>query len=438
MLRRIDSRATRLPPEGIQIMLRCCVCVMFALGLLTFAESKADDQVKSPVWPQFRGPHRDDVSADTGLLNQWPKEGPPVVWKTPGMGEGFSSVAIAGGKVFTLGNQARQTYVRAVDQASGKLLWSTPIGAAGGNLGCTPTVDGEHLYAIGQEGDLVCVLTATGAVVWRKSFFKDFHGDCGTWRYTESPLVDGAALVCTPGAKDALMVALDKTSGAVLWKCASPFDEATAGYSSIVISTVGNVRVYVQLTAGGVIGVEAKSGKLLWQYDKLGNNTANIPTPIILGNLVFCSAGYGKGGALLEQSVQGDGVSVSERYFKHELTNKHGGLVVVGDYVYGDRDDSGMPFCAEVKSGKIVWRRQARGQGRGSAAVTYADGRLYFRYDNGVMALVPATPTEYQETGTFKIPNADSQSWAHPVVAGGRLYLREQDILWCYNVKQAP
>ena len=224
----------------------------------------------------------------------------------------------------------------------------------------------------------------------------------------------------------------------MLWKCASPFDEATAGYSSIVIATVGNVRVYVQLTAGGVVGVEATSGKLLWQYDKLGNNTANIPTPIILGNLVFCSAGYGKGGALLEQSVQGGGVKVSERYFKPELTNKHGGLVVVGDYVYGDHDDSGMPFCAEVRSGKVVWRRESRGQGRGSAAVTYADGHHYFRYDNGVMALVPATPTEYKETSTFKIPNAESQSWAHPVVAGGKLYLREQDILWCYNVKEKP
>ncbi len=419
-------------------MLRPCVCFLVATLLLTSGEIQAEDQVKTPAWPQFRGPHRDDVSAEKGLLTEWPKEGPAVVWKTAGMGGGFSSVAIAGGKIFTLGNTDNKTYVRAVDQASGKLIWSAPVGGAGGNLGCTPTVDGERLYAIGQDGDLVCVLTASGEVMWRKSFLKDFQGECGGWRYTESPLVDGAALVCTPGAKDALMVAFDKNNGEVLWKCPSPFDDATAGYSSIVVATVGNHRVYVQLTAGGVVGVEAKSGKLLWHYDKLGNNTANIPTPIILGNLIFCSAGYGKGGALLEQIVQGDGVKVSERYFKPELTNKHGGLVVVGDYVYGDRDDSGMPFCAEVKSGKVIWRRKSRGQGRGSAAVTYADGRLYFRYDNGVMALVPATPTEYTETGTFKIPNAETQSWAHPVVADGKLFLREQDILWCYDVKRMP
>ena len=418
-------------------MLRYGLCFLVATLLLTNGEIQADDQAKTPDWPQFRGPHRNDVSAEKGLLTEWPKEGPPVVWKTPGLGGGFSSVAIAGGKIFTLGNKDK-TFVRAVDQATGKLLWSAPVGAAGGNLGSTPTVDGERLYAIGQDGDLVCVRTPSGEVVWHKSFLKDFQGECGGWRYTESPLVDGAALVCTPGAKDALMVAFDKKNGEVLWKCPSPFDDATAGYSSIVVATIGNHRVYVQLTAGGVVGVEAKSGKPLWHYDKLGNNTANIPTPIILGDLIFCSAGYGKGGALLEQSVRGDGVKVSERYFKPELTNKHGGLVVVGDYVYGDRDDSGMPFCAEVKSGKVIWRRQSRGQGRGSAAVTYADGHLYFRYDNGVMALVPATPTKYTETGTFKIPNAQSQSWAHPVIADGKLYLREQDILWCYDVKRRP
>jgi outer membrane protein assembly factor BamB len=420
-------------------MVRCCTWWLL-LALIGHAHviGLAGDEVKAPGWPQFRGPHRDDVSTEKGLLHSWPQEGPPLVWKATGLGEGFSSVAIADGKIFTLGNKDGKTYVRALDLPRGKLLWSAPVGTAGSNLGSTPTVDGDRLYAIGQEGDLVCVKIADGAVIWHKNFIKDFGGEAGSWRFTESPLVDGSALICTPGAKDACMAAFDKKTGEVLWKCASPFEDPTAGYSSIVVAPVGSIRVYVQLTAGGVVGVDAKSGKLQWHYDKLGNNTANIPTPIVLGNLVFCSAGYGKGGALLEQAVQGDGVKITERYFKPELNNKHGGLLVVGDHVYGDRDDSGMPFCAEFKTGKVVWRRQSRGQGRGSAAVTYADGHLYFRYDNGVMALVPATPDGYQETGTFKIPNADSQSWAHPVVAGGKLYLREQDILWCYNVKETP
>jgi outer membrane protein assembly factor BamB len=225
-------------------------------------------------------------------------------------------------------------------------------------------------------------------------------------------------------------------TGDIIWKCAVPFNDATAGYSSIVIAEVGGIKQYVQLMAAGVVGVSAKDGKFLWLYDKLGNNTANIPTPIVLKDRIFCSAGYGKGGALLQMVPAKGGVTVKELYYTHDLKNKHGGLLIVGDYVYGDHDDSGHPFCAEVKTGKVVWRKKTNGPGSGSAAVTYADGFLYFRYDNGVMALVPATPKEYKEVSTFKIPNAGGQSWAHPVVVGGKLYLREKDTVWCYNIKK--
>ena len=251
-------------------------------------------------WPQFRGPNRDDVSPDRGLLKSWPEGGPPVAWKATGVGGGFSSVAVAGGKVFTMGNRAGQTYLVALNQNDGTPAWSAKVGRAGDNLGCTPTVDGDRVYAIGQEGDLVCASVADGAVRWRKNFKTDFGGNCGGWNYTESPLVDGEKLVCTPGAKDALVVALDKRTGNVLWKCASPFEDATAGYSSVVIAEAGGVRHYVQLAAGGVVGVRASDGKLLWSYGRLGNNTANIPTPIVLKDRVFCIAGYGKGSALLQ------------------------------------------------------------------------------------------------------------------------------------------
>jgi outer membrane protein assembly factor BamB len=313
------------------------------------------------------------------------------------------------------------------------VFYSAKVGKSGDNLGCTPTVDGNRVYAIGQQGDIVCVDDASGAVVWRKNFMTDFGGACGGWSYTESPLVDGDGVVCTPGAKNALVVALDKRTGAVLWKCPSPFGDSTAGYSSIVVARSGTTKHYVQLTAGGVLGVDPATGKLLWSYDRLGNNTANIPTPIVLKNEVLCVAGYGKGGALL-QLPTGD-EKVKEVWFNRELTNKHGGLVAVGDYVYGDFDDTGRPFCAEIKTGKIVWRKQDRGPGRGSAAVTYADGHLYFRFDNGYMALVEASPTGYNEISTFKIPGSGSASWAHPVVVGGRMYLREQDALYCYGLK---
>jgi outer membrane protein assembly factor BamB len=415
-------------------------------GLVLLAACPAAPAIDRPAadWPQFRGPHRDAHSPDTGLLTQWPKDGPPLLWKATEIGGGYSSVSLANGKLYTLGNKKRPpeskkkgdaTFLVAVDADTGKVLWSTEVGDAGGNLGSTPTVDGDRVYAVGQQGDLVCVDANGGSLRWHKNFKKDFGGHCGGWNYTESPLVDGDRLVCTPGAKDATMVALDKKTGEVLWKCAAPIQETTAGYSSVVVAEVGGIRQYVQLLSGGVIGVAAKDGRFLWKYEKLGRNTANIPTPIVLGDRVFCSAGYGKGGALLQVVAEGDGVTAKELWFNQRLTNKHGGLVVVGDYVYGDQDDRGRPFCADLKTGKIVWQKD-RGAGSGSASVAYADGHLYIRYDNGITSLVEATPEAYKEISTFPIPKHQGPSWAHPVVAGGRMYLREADAVYCYDVKQ--
>lgn len=386
-------------------------------------------------WPQFRGPSRNNISPDKGLLKSWPKEGLKLVWKGEGVGQGFSSVSVVGDKVFTMGDLADASYVFALDRKLGKVIWSTKVGRKGGNYQgtrCTPTVDGKLVYAIGQFGDLVCLDIEKGTEKWRKSFTKDFGGRAGGWNYCESPLIDGERLVCTPGGARASMVALNKTNGDEIWRCESG---DSAGYSSIVISNAGGIKQYVQLTAGGTIGVAAKDGKLLWKYDELGNNTANIPTPVVLGNQIFTTAGYGKGGALLSLSAEGDKVEARPEYYKGNLRNKHGGVVVVGDYVYGDTDDSGRPYCAEWKTGTIKWTRGRVGRGSGSASVTYADGSLYIRYSNGWVSLVPATSTGYSEKGTFKIPNSDTNSWAHPVVIDGRLYLREKGVVWCYDVK---
>jgi outer membrane protein assembly factor BamB len=406
-----------------------------ALSLVLAGFSAAADN--SPDWPRFRGPGQNNLSPDIGLLKEWPKEGPPVVWKATGIGSGYSSITIAGTRIYTMGNKDRVSYVFAIDRDNGKVIWSAKVGRPGGNLGCTPTVDGDRVYAIGQEGDLVCLDASDGTEKWRKDFKKDFGGNYGGWRYTESPLVDDDKLVCTPGGKNAVMVALDKKSGEVLWKCpAPPRTSHQAGYSSPVVAEVGGVRQYVQLVAAGVIGVSAKDGKLLWKYDKLGNNTANIPTPTVLGDHIFCAAGYGKGAALLKLTARDGEVSAKELYYNFRMRNKHGGLVVVGEYVYGDEDDKGMPFCAEVKTGKVLWQKKDRGAGQGSACVTYADGHLYFVYQNGVVALVEASPKEYREVSTFRIPRAQGYSWAHPVVLGGRLYVRQDGTLWCHDVKQ--
>jgi outer membrane protein assembly factor BamB len=302
-------------------------------------------------------------------------------------------------------------------------------------------VDGDLVFGIGQFGDLVCVEAATGVEKWRKNFGKDFDGRHGDWQYTESPLIDGDKLVCTPGGQTkAAMVALHKRTGSVIWE--SDFGE-TAGYASMVITEAGGIRQYVQLLSQGVAGVSAQDGKLLWRFrDKEGKksyfagNTANIPNPVILGNYVFAGAGYGRGAGLMKLLPNGSGVKEEWVYFEKDLNSRHGGYVVVGDYVYADRDNSGEPFCARWETGKIQWRRTGKYQGRGSVSIVYADGRLYMHYDNGYVALVEASPKAYTEHGVFKIPNSTNNSWAHPVVVGGKLYLREKDVVWCYDVRK--
>ena len=393
-------------------------------------------------WPCFRGAKRDNRSPDTGLLKEWPKDGPELLWKATGVGQGFSSVSVAGDRVYTMGNKDGSAYLFALDRKKGGApLWEVKIGDGGRGGGypgtrCTPTVDGDLVYGLSSVGDLICVEAATGKEKWRKSFRgKEYNGQVGGWEYSESPLIDGERLVCTPGGAVASLLVLDKKTGEEVWK--APL-KIGAGYSSVVISNAAGRKQYVTLTSAGTLGVDAATGKQLWLYKRLGNNTANIPTPIALGEQIFTAAGYGKGAALLTLSKDGDGVKAKEEYYEGDLRNKHGGLVVVGDYVYGDTDDQGNPYCAEWESGKVKWKRsQAKGKfhGRGSASLTYADGHLYVHYADGWVVLVPATPMGYKEVSAFKIPNSNANSWAHPVVIDGRLYLREKDAVWCYDVK---
>jgi outer membrane protein assembly factor BamB len=411
----------------------CLILVSGAIGVFA-----AD---RDPYWPQFRGPQRDDRSGDKGLLAEWPAQGPPLAWKTTGLGRGYASVSMAEGRIYTMGDHDGSAYIHALDGTTGKLIWSAKVGKDGGGAGgssSTPTIDGKMIYALGQHGDLVCVEAAAGKERWRHNLASEFKGNRGGWDYCESVLVDGDKVVCTPGGSEATILALDKTNGKIIWKC--PIANESAGYSSIVISEACGVRQYVQLLANSLVGVRAKDGKLLWRYgqggDRFGGNTANIPTPIVLGNRVFAAAGYGRGGALIELTGAADSINPREIYFNRELTNKHGGVVVVGDKVFADHDDSGHPYCADLATGKVKWRKNIRTDGNSSAAITYANDRLYVRYANGFMALVDANGKDYQEKGNFKIPNGDNNSWNHPVVIGGKLYLREKDVLWCYDVQQ--
>jgi outer membrane protein assembly factor BamB len=405
------------------------------LILVTSAAPGAD-------WPQWRGPNRDAISEERGLLSAWPTQGPPLAWQVNGLGSGYSSVAIAGGKIFTLGQRKRGAELIALNLDDGKELWATPVGGGGPNA--TPTVDGDRVYALGRDGDLLCAESVSGKEIWRKNFGRDFGGRMMSgWGYSESPLVDGDRLICTPGANKAVIVALDKRNGETVWASPMP-DEAGgrgrdgAGYSSVVVSQAGGIRQYVQLTGRGLVSVAAEDGKPLWTYNRVANGTANIPTPLVKDDYVFCSSGYGTGAALLKVVHSGAGLKAEEVYFlsANQMQNHHGGMILLGDYVYcGHGHNQGFPLCVELKTGKVAWR-STRGPGSGSAAIVCADGHLYFRYQNGIMALIEATPKEYRLKGSFKLASVKGQSWPHPVVAGGKLYLRDQDVLMCYDIRK--
>jgi outer membrane protein assembly factor BamB len=434
MVNRIANR-TKILPATVALVL---------LGALAVVHAAPKG---GPDWTGWRGPNRDGISPETGLVKSWGPSGPPLLWKSSGLGEGFSSLSIVGERMYTMGDLGEDQFVFGLNRADGKILWKSRVGAAhhdeyGGPRG-TPTVDGELLYAIGSDGDLVCLETASGKERWRKSLTRDYSGYMmSIWKFAESPLVDGAKLVFTPGAESATIVAVDKKSGADLWRAAVPRigskGKDGAGYASIVISQGGGVRQYVTVTGRGLVSVRSNDGKFLWGYNKIANNVANIPTPIARGDYVFGSTGYQSGAALLKLSKDGDGVKADEVYFldPQKFQNHHGGMVLVGDYIYaGSGHNKGLPICIELLTGKIAWGGDIRNDGTGSAAVAYADGNLYFRYQNGIVKLIEASPAGYQEKGGFTIPNVTHPSWSHMVILDGKLYVREQNDLYVYNLR---
>ncbi len=422
-------------------MPRVLVALLLAGLALATTATGADD------WPTFRGADRTGISKEKGLLKEWPADGPPLAWKAEGFGKGYSSVSVLGDKVFTMGDIEDGCYLFALGRAKGEKVWQLKLGDTGGGGGykgprCTPSTDGELVFALTHNGDLVAASVKDGKEVWRKSMKKDFGGSSGGWSYTESPLIDGANLIVTPGGSKATMAALEKKTGNTVWSGVVTKGD-TAGYSSVVIADFGGTKQYVQLMANGLVSFDAKTGQMLWRYgtdrERFGSNTANIPTPIISGEYVFATAGYGRGGALLKVTKDGDTFAVEEVYWNKALNNKHGGVILVGDKLYGDSDSNGNLWCAEFKTGKVLWTRRgvkgAKGSdGSGSASLTYADGKLYIRYSNGVVVLADATADKYTEISSFKVPNGKNDTWAHPVVVGGKLYVRELDVLWCHDV----
>lgn len=395
---------------------------------------KDDADVASGDWPQFRGPNRDNVSHETGLLKQWPEDGPALAWKTTGLGDGYSSVAVSRGRIYTMGNRKNAEYLIALDAETGDELWALRTGEAyrngtGDGPRGTPTVDGNHVYALGANGDLVCATADKGKKAWHVNILKEFDGDNIVWGISESVLVDGDHVLCTPGGKKATFVALHKKTGKPVWR-STVKDRPQAAYSSMIAIEVGDMKQYVNFVHTAVVGVKASDGKVLWIDQKSANGTANCSTPIFHGNAVFSASGYGTGGALVRLASAGSNIKAKLAYDTKKMKNHHGGMAAVDGYLYGFDED--VLTCLELETGEVKWYDRSVGKG----SLTIADGMLYLRSENGPVALAEVSPKGYAETGRFHQPDrSDKPSWSHPAVANGKLYLRDMDTLLAFDVR---
>ena len=417
-------------------------------GLANSVAIHALEPSHSSDWPQWRGPNRDNKNLEQGLLDNWNMRSPALAWKIEGMGDGYASVSVVGSRLYTTGNIHHSQNAIAVDLAEKKVLWSMPLTDGNPKHGyegsrCTPTVDGDRLYVVSSNGQISCLKTTDGRFVWKKDFIHEWDGKMmSKWGFSESPIIDGDWVLCTPGKTGAMIVALNKFTGDLVWKSAVPdageLGVPGAGYSSITVSDGAAVKQYVQLIGRGLIGVRASDGKHLWSYNRIANSTANIPTAIAEGDYVFGSTGYGGGGSALLKLVRTDqGVDAVEQYYKpgKDLQNHHGGMILWQNHLYfGHGHNNGFPICVDLLTGETQWGGKTRGPGTGSACITFADGHLVFRYQSGEVALIEATPSEYRLKGSFKPDVQIRESWAHPVICKGKLYLREQNTLMCYDV----
>lgn len=401
---------------------------MFAAVLVVVGYVAAASAQTNGEWPQWRGANRDGISKETGLLKQWPDGGPPLVWKAGGAGSGYSSFAISKGRLYTMGSRGVREFVIAFDVANGKEIWATPHGKTfdndrGGGPRGTPTVDGDRVFALGGSGDLSALDARTGKIVWTLNVLSKFGGSNIRWGISESPLVIGDKVLVNAGGRGASIVALKKTDGALIWQSQS--DEA--GYSSGLPVQVGGTTQVIFFTGNRVVALDVRDGKLLWEYGRPSNDVANIATPVARGNRVWISSDYGTGGGLVEIKADGKGQEV---YFTKDMRNHHATSILIGDHLYGF--SSAILTAMKFDTGEVAWRDRSVGKG----SLTFADGHLYAFSENGVVGLIEADPTAYREKGRFRIQQGSLPTWSHPVVAGGRLYIRDQDTIYAYDVRE--
>jgi hypothetical protein len=394
-------------------------------------------------WPQWRGPSRDGISKEAGLLQDWPAEGPKLLWQKDNLGDGYSTPSIVGDRLFLINNKGNDDeFVQCLSAKDGSQLWQTHIGKVGKpdqkpsypGARSTPTIDGKMLYALGSDGDLACMDIVKGKILWTKSLVTDFGGVSGTWAYSESPLIDKARVVVTPGGKDATIIALNKKNGEVVKKFPVPEGD-TAGYSSMIVVDAAGKRQYVQFLAKGLVGVDSNSGKFLWRYDHTTQKSpANIATPLASDGYIYTGTHY-TGGGCVKLSPDGEGVKADEVYFDKKLPTAIGGAVLRGEYMYGTTRE--LFLCVNFKTGEVKWTKERT---MAPSSIFYADNRLYLHGEsNGDVALIESSPDGYKEHGHFTPPGVPEKrlgkAWAYPAVADGRLYIHDWGTLWCYDVK---
>ncbi len=383
-------------------------------------------------WPQWRGPNRDGLSQESGLMSEWPASGPAQLWRTQGLGSGYGSLAVAGDRIYLQMLVGEQSAVASLDRADGRLIWSRALGGTlrnreGPGPRGTPTVDGDRLYVLTETGDLVCLEADDGSIVWQLNILREFGGRNISWLISESPLIDGDMVIVTPGGSDAGVVALDKRTGETMWTSQGFSDPA--GYASPIVADIGGVRTVMTLTGEAGVGLRAADGRLMWRYTRPANRTANVATPVFYDNKVFYTSAYGTGGGLLELRAQGGEVAAEELYFTRDMRNHHGGVVVVDGYLYGFNNS--ILTCLDFETGERMWRDRSVGKG----SLAYADGHLYILSENNVVGLVEATPTGYSEKGRFEMSDQGFPSRAHPVVSDGTLYIRDQGTVTAYDIR---
>jgi outer membrane protein assembly factor BamB len=400
-------------------------------GLAGVATARAID------WTQWRGPNQDGISPEKGLLQEWPAGGPKLVWDVTGLGNGYSSVATASGHILTEGEVNARSSLLCLNAKDGSQAWVEPLGKTG-TPGCcnaggprsVPTIDEAAglVFGLSQYGEVAALNFKDGKEIWKKDLVHDFSGRVPEWGYASAPVVDGDNVMLTAGSSSGTVVALDKKTGKLVWQTSDLTD--AAHYSSLVVAMIDGVKQYIQLTDQHLAGINPADGKLLWRADRPGK-TAVIPTPVVFGNLVYVTSGYGVGCSCFEVKKNGSKFEAAELWNNKQMMNHHGGVIRIGSNVYGHSDSKGWT-CQDIKTGNVLWQDKTFGKG----SIAYGDNRFVLRTeDKGTLALIEASPSGYKEHGRFEQPNrSDQKAWAHPVISNGKLYIRDEDHLLCYDI----